>query len=60
MAKAARRTRRQPWTKQHESELKKHSRAKTPVEKISKAMKRTAGAIRQKAYALGMPIGHRR
>lgn len=60
MAKATRRTRRQPWTKQHESELKKHSRAKTPVEKISKAMKRTAGAIRQKAYALGMPIGHRR
>src|SRR5215212_5755991 len=49
-----------PWTKQHEAELKKHSRSKTPVEKVAKAMKRTAGAIRQKAYALGMAIGHRR
>lgn len=60
MAKQARRVRRQPWTKQQETELRKHSRAKTPVEKIAKAMKRTAGALRQKAYGMGFPLGHRR
>jgi hypothetical protein len=31
------------WTKAHEKELRQHSRAKTPVAKISKAMKRTEG-----------------
>jgi hypothetical protein len=60
MAKQARRVRRQPWTKQHEAELRKHSRAKTPVEKIVKTMKRTAGALRQKAYGMGLALGHRR
>jgi hypothetical protein len=30
------------------------------VAKISKAMKRTSGAIRQKALSLGIAIGHRR
>jgi hypothetical protein len=60
MAKQVRRAKRQPWTKQQETELRKHSRAKTPVEKIVKAMKRTAGALRQKAYGMGFPLGHRR
>jgi hypothetical protein len=41
-------------------ELRGHSRAKTPVARIAKVMKRTAGALRQKAYALGFPLGHRR
>jgi hypothetical protein len=41
-------------------DLKTHSRKKTPVVKISKAMKRTEGAIRQKALALYITIGHRR
>jgi hypothetical protein len=48
------------WTKQHVSDLKAHSKSKTPVAKISKSMKRTPGAIRQKALSLGLPIGHRR
>ena len=58
--KAAKKRTRVTWSKAHERELKAHSRAKTPVTKISKAMKRTAGALRQKAYALGLPLGHRR
>ena len=29
-------------------------------EKISKAMKRTGGSLRQKAIKLGIPLGHRR
>ena len=48
------------WTKAHEKELRTHSKAKTAVSKISKAMKRTAGALRMKAQALGIPLGHRR
>jgi hypothetical protein len=60
MAKKAKRTKRMAWTKEHVQELKAHSRAKTPVARISKVMKRTAGALRQKAMALGLTIGHRR
>jgi hypothetical protein len=54
------RTKRVSWTKEHVRDLKAHSKSKTPVAKISRAMKRTAGAIRQKALALGISIGHRR
>ena len=38
----------------------KHSKAKTRVDVVAKSLKRTTGAIRQKAYALGIPVGHRR
>ena len=54
------RAKRVAWTKEHVRDLKAHSKSKTPVAKISKTMKRTAGAIRQKALALGIAIGHRR
>jgi hypothetical protein len=54
------RTKRVAWSKEHVRDLKAHSKSKTPVAQISKTMKRTAGAIRQKALALGIPIGHRR
>ena len=40
--------------------LQVHSKSKTPVAKISKLMKRTEGAIRQRALALDISIGHRR
>ena len=53
-------TKRKEWTKEHERELKGHSRAKTPVVKISKLMKRTEGALRQKALQLEIGLGHRR
>ena len=48
------------FTKQHEKELRGHSKAKTSVEKIAKAMKRTVGSLRQKAMKLGIGLGHRR
>jgi hypothetical protein len=60
MAKKTRRAARRTWTSEDVRDLKKHSRAKSPVAAIAKGMKRTAGAIRQKALALGLPIGHRR
>jgi hypothetical protein len=51
---------RSPWTKEDMRELKAHSKARTPVSKIAKAMKRTEGAVRQKAKSIGIGIGHRR
>jgi hypothetical protein len=40
--------------------LKQHSKARTPVSKISKLMKRTEGSLRQKALKLGIGLGHQR
>jgi len=57
MAKKKRATRK-AWTKENLRELKAHSRSKTPLPKISRAMKRTVGALRQKAFQLGMSLGH--
>ena len=54
------RQKRVAWTKENIRDLKMHSKSKTPVAKISKLMKRTEGAIRQKALALDISIGHRR
>ena len=56
--KQVRRTRGRPWTKQDIRELRMHSRNKSPVKKIARAMRRTAGALRQKAFTLGLPLGH--
>ena len=41
-------------------ELKAHSKARTPVVKVAKAMKRTEAAVRQKAKTIGIGLGHRR
>jgi hypothetical protein len=51
---------RNPWTKDDLRELKAHSKAKTPVAKVAKALKRTEGAVRQKAKTIGVGLGHRR
>jgi len=58
--KRPRATKRRPWTKQDVRELKEHSRSKSPVKKVARALKRTPGALRQKARTLGLPLGHRR
>jgi hypothetical protein len=52
--------RRRPWTKEQVQELRGHSRSKSPVKSIARAMKRTPGALRQKALSLGLSLGHRR
>jgi hypothetical protein len=49
-----------PWTKDDLRELKAHSKAKTPVFRVAKALKRTEGAVRQKAKTIGIGLGHRR
>jgi hypothetical protein len=58
--KAKRRVKRALWTKSHIAELRIYSKDKLAVKKISKLMKRTVGALRQKAGALGLKLGHRR
>jgi len=51
---------RRDWSAHDERELRKHSKNKTPVKDISKALKRTPGALRQKARNLEISIGHQR
>lgn len=53
-------SKRREWTKADLRELKDHSKARTPVAKISKLTKRSVGALRQKALHLGIGLGHRR
>jgi hypothetical protein len=62
MAKSARKkvVLRREYTKEDVKELRAHSKARTPVAKISKLTKRTEGSLRQKALKLGISIGHRR
>ena len=44
------------WTKADVRELKTFAKQKTPISKIARALKRTEGATRQKAYALGVSL----
>lgn len=57
---AAKKRIRVEYTKADVRELRAHSKARTPVRKIAKEMKRSEGSLRQKAVALGIGLGHRR
>jgi len=60
MAKKARRRRTKPWTKDQVAELRRYSKEKLRVKKISRLMSRSVGSLRQKARALRIRLGHRR
>jgi len=60
MAKKAKKRIRRQYTKGDVKELRAHSKARTPVARISKLTKRTIGSLRQKAKALGIGLGHQR
>jgi hypothetical protein len=60
MAATKRRVVRREWRSAEVKELKQHSKSKTPVKTVSRLLKRTPSALRQKAFALGIPLGHRR
>ena len=61
MAKAkAKKPARKPYTASDVKLLRQHSRARTPVSKIARLMKRTEGSLRQKALKLGVGLGHQR
>jgi hypothetical protein len=49
-----------PFTAADIKLLKHHSKARTPVSKIVKLMKRTEGSLREKARKLGIGLGHQR
>jgi hypothetical protein len=51
---------RREYTKEDLRTLKAHSKAKTPVERVAKLMKRSGATLRQKARSMGLPLGHRR
>jgi hypothetical protein len=40
--------------------LKTHSKARTPMSKLTRLMKRSEGSLRQKALTLGIGLGHQR
>lgn len=59
--KAAKKSvKRREWSATDVKELKAHSKARTPVAKISKLTKRSVGSLRQKALHLGIGLGHQR
>ncbi|HWX26669.1 MAG TPA: hypothetical protein VNZ53_04425 [Steroidobacteraceae bacterium] len=61
MAKSKKKKRaRKPYSAADVKLLKQHSKAKTPVAKIVKEMKRSEGSLRQKALTLGIGLGHQR
>jgi hypothetical protein len=51
---------RRPFTKEDVKTLREHSKARTPVARIARQMKRTEGSLRQKAQKLGIGLGHQR
>ena len=51
---------RKEYTNDEVTLIKAHSKARTPVSKLSKLMKRSEGSLRQKALALGIGLGHQR
>ena len=61
MAKAkAKKPARKPYTASDVKLLRQHSRARTPVSKLARLMKRSEGSLRQKALKLGVGLGHQR
>jgi hypothetical protein len=52
--------RRKEYTKDDLKLLKAYSKARTPVAKVSKLMKRSEGSLRQKARTMGIGLGHQR
>ena len=57
MPKRARK--RVPWSAEHVRTLKSMAKKKTPAAKIAKALKRTEGATRQKAFSIGLSLDSR-
>ena len=47
------------WTAAHVSTLKSMAKKKTTAGKIAKALKRSEGATRQKAFSLGVSLDSR-
>lgn len=59
MASAKRRVRRD-WSKGDLQTLRSMARQKTPARRIGGKLKRSEGAVRQKAYAVGLSLNTRK
>ena len=57
--KASKTSKRREWTKDDIRDLKTMAKSKTPAPKIARALKRTLGATRQKAFSLGVSLDSR-
>ena len=51
-----RRTKRRTWTAKHIRTLKTLAKKKRPAVSIARTLKRTEGAVRQKAFSLGLSL----
>jgi len=60
LKKTKKRVSRRAYTAADVKQLQAHSKARTPIVKIAKQMKRTEGSLRQKAIKLGIGLGHQR
>ena len=60
VAKTKKKRTRKPYTAADIKLLRQHSKARTPVAKLVKLMKRSEGSLRQKAQTLGIGLGHQR
>jgi hypothetical protein len=52
-------TKRRAWTSVQVRELKTMAQKKTPAARIAKALKRSEGATRQKAFSMGLSLDSR-
>jgi NADH:ubiquinone oxidoreductase subunit len=50
---------RRSWTTQNINTLKSMAKKKMPAGRIAKALKRTEGATRQKAFSMGLSLDSR-
>jgi hypothetical protein len=62
MAKRAKRKaiKRRPWSAEDVKLMKQMARKRTPTAEIAKLLKRTPGAVAQKAFVLGLSLDTRR
>jgi len=51
---------RREWTNKDVRELKSLARGKTPARVIGRKLRRSEGAVRQKAYAMGVSLSLRK
>jgi hypothetical protein len=55
----AKKRKRVAWSAEHVRTLKSMAKKKTSASKIAKALKRTEGATRQKAFSIGLSLDSR-
>ena len=60
MALNKKRATRKGWSKKDLGDLKSLAKQKTPARKIGRQLKRSEGAVRQKAYAVGISLSLRK